>query len=122
MNINDSGIYNVYIDFTKMHVNKFPNIVFNEKDTNTSKIRIYILSNGELIDLTNIQVDIKIMNSQFRTSVDKITKVNSSEGYIDYEFKESNLIAGVGLFQLKLFEDSKVKITPKIRYKVIKSI
>lgn len=122
MKITDSGRYDVYIDFAKMYINKFPNIVFNENDLKTSKIRVYILSNEEVVNLTNIQVNIKIINSKFKTSCEHITEINFSEGYVDYEFRESDLIAGLGLFQLKIYNNDLVKITPKIRYKVVKSI
>lgn len=122
MKITDSGRYDIYVDFAKMHIYKFPNIVFNENDLKTSKIRVYILSNEEVVNLTNIQVDIKIINSKFETSCEHVTEINLSEGYVEYEFRESDLVAGIGLFQIKIYNNTLVKITPKIRYKVIKSI
>lgn len=122
MDIANSGIYNIYIDFTKMNIYNFPNIVFNELDSNTAKIRVHFLTYGEIVDLTDMLVDIKIMNSNYVVSTKSVTVINKTEGYIDYVFEKSDLIYGIGSFQVRLKKDSFNKIAPKIKYKVIKSI
>lgn len=118
--IKESGSYNINIDFDKMYVNNFHNIVFNRNDINTSKIKVNFLKNGEIVDLTNIHVNVKIINSSFEQFNKSVANINSSEGTIEYVFEKESLIEGIGMFQLALIISDSIKVSPKIRYKVIK--
>lgn len=121
MDINNSAMYNIYIDFDKMNSNKFPNIVFSESDIKTSKIKVVILKHGEIIDLSEVGVDIKIINSKYLQYKKEITDIDKVEGSWEYVFEKDSLIEGIGYFQFIIsFSNNKSKATPKIRYKVTK--
>lgn len=118
--IDESGLYNIKIDFGKMETYvSNNNLIYTENDFHTAKFIAKLVKNGEVIDLTNLAIRIKIMLSSGATMEHVVTVKDDKEGIIEFTFPDNALYEGVNEFQIVLNENDKIKISPRLSYKVL---
>ncbi len=123
MNNDIMSSQHITIDFDLLDFkNNAEDIRCKDNDIKSTSISVKCLFKGELIDLTDMDIFIRLQ-SKMNVIEDTIVDIDLSNSTINYTLPSNSLLHGINHFEIVLMKDEEwIKISPKVYYKVYSSV
>lgn len=116
--------YAIELDIKKLTTTHSTNAIFSNSDLNTSLIGVQVVMDAQPVDLTGCEAYVNILKADNFSVKNSCEIIDEKNGGIIVNLSSQSLAApGENTFEIVIiFSDNKRIVTPKMTYKIVKSL